>query len=209
MNLFKIYSIGILILCSASALWADNAPDAPAKDSLYMNVGYNANATYAYYGSNQNTTGFNVGIGYGFRLSRLFQLVIDANADIFPLDGNTVSHLGLTGGDQVVGTLLANLRYRFLAQDNPLVPYLIGGMGPAFVSQITPDNNGNFDNPGAPTLNFAFRLGVGVDIRLSEMTSLFVEADYYLIPGTNSDTNLNGAMNVAYDSIRLGGKFNL
>ena len=189
MNLFKTYLIGILILCSAPALWADNAPDAPAKDSLYVNVGYNTNATYGYYASSQNTMGFNVGI--------------------FPLDSSSVAAFGLTGGNQFVGTLLANLRYRFLAQDNPVVPYLIGGIGPALVSQITLDNYGNLVNPGAPTLNFGFRLGIGMDIRLSELTSLFIEADYYLIAGPNSAPYPNGTWNIAYDSIRLGGKFNL
>jgi opacity protein-like surface antigen len=153
--------------------------------------------------------GFNVGMGYGFRLSKLFQLVIDANADIFPLDSSSVAAFGLTGGNQFVGTLLANLRYRFLAQDNPVVPYLIGGIGPALVSQITLDNYGNLVNPGAPTLNFGFRLGIGMDIRLSELTSLFIEADYYLIAGPNSAPYPNGTWNIAYDSIRLGGKFNL
>jgi hypothetical protein len=83
MNFFRTYLIGFLILGSASGLWAGSAPDAPAKDSLYVNVGYDTDATFSYYESTLYTTGYNVGIGYGFRLSKLFQLVIDVNTDIF------------------------------------------------------------------------------------------------------------------------------
>lgn len=115
-----------LVLFSAQILRADTAPDAPVKDSIYVNIGGTTPLSPAGFTSNQ-TVGYNGGVGFGFGLSKLFQLVFDANADNFPLNTSGVFS-GLSGGNTRIGTFLGNIRFRFLAEDNPVVPYLIGGM---------------------------------------------------------------------------------
>src|ERR1700678_527205 len=134
MNIFKNGFIAALVFCAASPLWADPAPDIQVSDSIYVNIG----GTYALNpgGFNQaQTNGYNGGLGYGFGFYKLFQLLIDANSDNFPLNNNGGAFNGDSGGNIRIGTLLANIRFRFLAQDNPVVPYLIGGIGAARVEQ--------------------------------------------------------------------------
>jgi hypothetical protein len=202
MNFLRIGLIG-LVLCSAPALWADTAPDTPVKNSIFVNIGGTTPFSPSSFTSNQ-TVGYNGGIGFGFGLSPLFQLVLDANADSFPLNNNGGFFNGDSGGNLRIGTFLANIRFRFLAEDNPVVPYLIGGMGGARVTQDAITNAGGaVISPSSSSTNFAARLGIGIDIRLSGMAALFVESSGYGIAGSN------GAANINYNSFRLGGKFNL
>jgi hypothetical protein len=201
MSFFRTCLIG-LVLCSAPALWADTAPDAPVKDSIFVNIGGTTPFSPDSFTSNQ-TVGYNGGVGFGFGLSKLFQLVLDANADSFPLNNNGGAFNGDSGGNLRIGTFLANIRFRFLAEDNPVVPYLIGGMGAAHVEQDAITNGGAVISPASSSTNFAARLGLGIDIRLSNLSALFVESSGYGIAGSN------GAANINYNSFRLGGKFNL
>src|SRR5665213_1497629 len=172
MIFLRPYLISVLILCLAQVVLADSAPDVPVKDSIYVNIGGTTPLSPSSFTMKQ-TSGYNVGIGYGFGLSKLFQLVIDVNADNFP---SNISNI--IGGDMRVGTLLANIRFRVLAEDNPVVPYLIGGIGGAYVTESAFSYSG-LVFPATSSTNLALRLGFGIDIRLSQLTSLFVDLSSY------------------------------
>jgi opacity protein-like surface antigen len=204
MNLLKGCLVAALILFAAPALWAEESPDIQVRDSIFVNIGWTTPFDPGYYSTNQNP-GYNGGVGYGFGLSKLFQLVIDANSDNFPLNYNSPTYSGqaVSGGNIRIGTLLANVRFRFLAQDNPVVPYLIGGMGGARVEQEAITSGNTVIAPASSTGNFAARFGIGIDIRLSPMTDLFVESNTYGIASNG------GSGNFDYNSFRFGGKFNL
>jgi len=203
MTFFRNCLMSALVLLISQAVWADTAPDAPVRDSIFVNIGGTTPFDPSGFASNQ-TVGYNAGVGFGFGLSKLFQLVLDANADNFPLNNNGGAYNGDSGGNVRIGTFLANIRFRFLAEDNPVVPYLIAGMGAATVNQDAITNGGGaVVSPASTTTNFAGRLGIGMDIRLSEMTALFVESNGYGIASSN------GSANIRYNSFRLGAKFNL
>jgi opacity protein-like surface antigen len=202
MNYFRKGLIAALVLCSASAVCADPAPDVQVRDSIFINVGATTPLNPGSFTTTQNV-GYNGGLGYGFGLSKLFQLVIEADSDNFPLNNSLAPYNGASGGNIRIGTLLANARFRFLAEDNPVVPYVIGGMGAARVEQEAITSGGSVVSPTSSTANLALRLGIGIDIRLSGLTSLYVESSGYGIAGSN------GASNINYNSFRLGGKFNL
>ena len=198
MNFLRMGLITAFILFTIPVMAAD-APDAPVRDSFFVNIGGTTPVSPEGF-TFSNTTGYNGGIGFGFGLSKLFQLVIDANADTFPLNNPPV---GITAGGLRVGTLLANIRFRLLAQDNPVVPYLIGGMGGAHVEVNAISDGAGIIDPAYSSNNFAARFGIGIDIRLSPLAALYIESNGYEIFENNS------AENFIYNSFRLGGKFNL
>ena len=204
MNAMRDFLILIALLLATRIVWADEAPTTQVRDSIFVNIGGTTPLSPGSFVSNQNV-GYNGGLGYGFGLSPLFQLVIDANSDNFPLNYGSASYngLGINGGNMRVTTLLANLRFRLLSQDNPVVPYLIGGIGAARVAQAAITNGNTILAPATTTGNFAARLGIGIDIRLSSMASLYVETSDYAIAVNN------GTGNIDFNSFRLGGKFNL
>jgi hypothetical protein len=204
MNLLKGCLIAALMLFAAPALWAEESPDIQVRDSIFVNIGWTTPLDPNNYVMNQNP-GYNGGLGYGFGLSKLFQLVLDLNSDNFPLNDNSPNYRNtvVTGGNTRIGTFLANIRFRFLAQDNPVVPYLIGGMGGARVEQEAITNGNTVLVASSSTGNFAARIGIGIDIRLSPMAALFVESNTYGI------TANNGSGSFDYNSFRFGGKFNL
>jgi len=191
--------MAVLVLSAAPALWADPAPDTVVRDSIFINIGATTPLNPVGFNTNQ-IPGYNGGLGYGFGLSPIFQLVIDANSDNFPL--NSAAFNGASGGNMRIGTLLANIRLRVLAQDNPVVPYLIAGMGAARVEQEAITNGGALISPASSTANFAGRFGIGIDIRISALAALYIESSAYGIVTNNSG-------NTTYNSFRLGGKFNL
>jgi hypothetical protein len=199
MKRFKVSLIAALVLWTASALWADPSPETVVRDSIFVNIGATTPLNPTGFNTTQ-TPGYNGGLGYGFGLSPLFQLVIDANSDNFPL--NSAAFNGASGGNLRIGTLLANIRLRVLAQDNPVVPYLIAGLGAARVEQEAITNGGTLISPASSTANFAGRFGIGVDIKLTAMAALYIESSGYGILTGNSG-------NTTYNSFRLGGKFNL
>ncbi len=200
MNLLKSFLMAVLIFYAAPSLWADSAPETAVRDSIFVNIGATTPLDPANFNSSQ-TPGYNGGLGYGFGLSPLFQLVIDANSDNFPL--NRAAYNGASGGNLRIGTLLANIRLRVLAQDNPVVPYLIFGLGAARVEQEAITNGGALISPATSTANFAGRFGIGIDIRISALAALYVESSGYGILTNNTPGN------TTYNSFRLGGKFNL
>ena len=185
MNYFRIGFISVFVFCAASTLWADKSSDTPLKDSIFFNVGGSLNAI--------NTQGVNFGVGFGFGLSALTQFVLDANLDNFPtINGQQT---------QRTITLLPNIRFRFLAKDNPVVPYLIGGIGVAYGEQDALTYGGSVTYPATSSVNAVTRLGLGMDIRLDELTALYLE--------DNENILLGGYGNWSYNSLRLGGKLNL
>jgi hypothetical protein len=168
-----------------------------AEDSIYVNVGSARPSNPSGFSDNWNAGG-NFGVGFGFGLSPAFQLVVDANGYNFPV--NSSRYLTVSGGEYRDGLLLVNGRLKFIAEDNPVVAYGILGIG---VSTLTQDamtsttSGGSAATPASSTTSLAGRLGVGIDIKLSGYTSLFLEFD-----GIGNKT-------IDYGSGRLGGKFNL
>ncbi len=178
----------------------DSASGDKLPDSIFVNIGGATPVNPASFTADQ-ANGYNGGIGFGFGISRIFQLVIDANADTFPL--NTSQFPGIGGGAIRIGTLFANARLRFIAEDNPVVPYFIGGLGGATVTQDSFTLNGSTLISSTSNTNGALRVGLGIDIKLNKGFALFVEDNGIGISGSN------GGSNISYNSFRLGGKFNL
>ncbi len=146
-------------------------------------------------------TGYNGGIGIGWGISRNFQLVLDANVDIFPFKFLDVTGTPVTGGRLLVGTLLANARLRFTNENNPFVPYFIGGLGPAYVNRDALESAYVFfTHPASSSINFALRLGIGLDLKLNDSSSLFLESNVIGVPNTYEGS-------LIHDSFRLGAKF--
>lgn len=181
-----------------------SAAETTVQDSIYVNIGgsnpYNPKGF-----TTSHAFGYNGGVGFGLGLSRIFQLVFDANLDNFPLNTSALGLSGASGGGVHIATVLANARVRFIAENNPVVPYFIGGLGAAFTFQDEMTNSGTVIAASASNTYFALRLGIGLDFRLSDHSALFLETNGVGV----FDGKAAGFDNTVYNSFRLGAKFNL
>lgn len=198
----RILSVIALLVLTLPAvpLRADeaSAPESQTQDSIYVNVG-SARPTMPNGFSDNWMIGGNFGVGFGFGLSPVFQLVLDANGYNFPV--NISQYQTVSGGEYRDGLLLVNGRLKFIPENNPVVPYGILGIGFSTLTEDAltgTDNSGHAVNtPASTNTSLAGRLGLGLDFKLSGYTAIFLEFDGV------------GDKYVSYGSARLGGKFNL
>jgi opacity protein-like surface antigen len=209
MKLLQTGFAAFALLFFAVSAYAQSAP-APIKDSFYFDLG--GVTPIAPDGFQNNwSTGGSAGIGYGFGLSQLFSIVVDANFSNFPLQSTQAGFPGTTysGGGIHLFTLLVNGKLKFVAEDNPVIPYLIFGLGGQHFQSddLTTSNGGaSTTSPGVTEGDFAFRLGIGIDIKLSPGTYLLVETN-----GVNARTSnqVSSSDNMTYHMGRLGMKLDL
>jgi opacity protein-like surface antigen len=177
-----------------------SAAETKVENSIYINLGGSLPLSPASFTSGQSF-GYNGGLGLGIGVSRTFQILLDANADNFPLN---TSGSSVSGGALRVFTFLANARLKFTPENNRVVPYGIAGVGASLVAQDS-SVAGSTTFPGSSNTYFVIRLGLGLEFKMSDYASLFVEPNGLLVFSANN----SGAGNLLFNSFRLGGKFNL
>jgi hypothetical protein len=141
--------------------------------SLYFNIGGSTSLepTITQWG-----TGYSGGVGIGLGLSRIFSLVFDANYFYFPLDpafkgpGKDMFHL----------IFLANGKFRFIPQDNPVIPYGTIGVGADYFDEAETKVNeppyfNNFTVAGGNGFALAILGAIGMDIRLDSSKAIFLQ----------------------------------
>src|ERR1700722_17955833 len=117
--LYRLIGVcGLLFLgVQASFAGADDKAYAGVKDSIYFGVGGSTPVAPSGFPDNWST-GPSGGFGFGFGLSDLFSLVLDANYSTFQINGTRSAFPGITfsGGPIHMGTLLGNIKFKFVAE---------------------------------------------------------------------------------------------
>lgn len=196
-------------LNAASSLTQENNK---IKNSFYFNIGGAVPVTPNGFVENWSKGG-NLGIGYGIGVSKIFSIVVDATGSYFPVNqtnANYPSYITFQGG---IGnlTFLANAKIKFIGEDSPVIPYLIAGFGPSvyLVNTITATNANTGISETIPSkseTDFAFRLGLGIDIRLDSGIALFIETNGL---ATSSSQYLANNETVGFGLGKIGMKFDL
>jgi hypothetical protein len=190
----------------------ETVADSVLKNSFYFDLG---GVTPISPNGFQNswTTGGSAGFGFGFELSRLVSIVLDASYSTFPIKATQTGFPGITysGGGIHLATLLGNIKFKFIAEDNPVIPYIIFGLGPSqFTSDALTATNGiNTATSNATAMSetdFALRFGLGIDIKLSKGTYLSIETNG--MDGFTSD-KVSSQGYMTYNMGRLGMKLDL
>ena len=154
--------------------------------------------------------GYNLGLGVGIAISKIFHVVLDANMDNFTINSSNPFFAGskVTGGASRLWTFLGNARVRLIPENNPVVPYAIGGLGLGILVQddLVQTAGGNVTTyPGTSNNYMTGRIGLGLEYILSDYASLFLEPNGVIVFSGNN----MGLEDVLYASFRLGCKFNL
>ena len=151
---------------------------------------------------------YSLGGGAGIGFSKTFSLLLDANFNLFHLNPSAFPGADLNGGSISDITLLINGKFRFISDDNPVVPYGIVGIGISFYNaQPLYETTGGFPptttqvTTGLANNEFAFRLALGIDIKLKPGEYVFVESN-----GLGTST---GSENITYNILKVGIDFNL
>lgn len=169
--------------------------------SLYLNLGGTVNADN-YYSVPEWNPGFDGGVGLGVNASRLLSIILDAQFHYFPRNPNFKGTDGtLTGGgDFSHFIVMPNLKFRFILDDNPVVPYALFGMGCDFynvgaLSETSPPPNSITSTtlPGSGAV-FTIRLVLGMDVRLDAKNTLFFQYGFHGMP-------LAGLGGLEYDGV--------
>lgn len=147
---------------------------------------------------------FGAGLGQGF--SRIFSAILSADFNAFvPNQSSVPPGYSVSGGEITNVLILVNAKFRFIPEDNPVVPYGVVGLGAAFFNAepVTiaeasyPFNNAS--SSGLVSSDFAFRLALGIDIKMQPGSYLFIESN-----GIGTST---GAENIVYNVLKLGFKY--
>jgi opacity protein-like surface antigen len=171
------------------------------------------------------SSGFNLGGGVGYRLSRHFTVQALVNYDRFPFDeagvmdlvidevGIDPRDLGISvdiqGADASVLSVSGELKASFIGDPDKISPYVIGGAGIARLSISDTRFTGSVMGvelldetlEGESETNWMATFGGGVDIPLNQRVSLFFEGRYQLIFPEGDSTG--------YASFRGGAKIGL
>jgi hypothetical protein len=170
-----------------------SAAELSAVNSIYVNGGLGFPVGPQNFAGNWSL-GPQFGLGIGLGLSKMFQVVVDANIHLY------ASNASNNSGSFKDLLVLVNGRLQFTPENNPVVPYGILGAGASCLFQDAPKAAG--PTPSSIDINnnridWAARAGLGLDFKVSDYVSIFVEGD-------GVATGYLG-----YGTVRLGGKFNL
>ncbi len=173
--------------------------------SLYFDFGGTNPYSPADFQTSYNPS-FTVGAGIGFGISRIFSLIVSADFNSFALNETSVPlGYGVTGGALSDALVMVSGKFRFIPEDNPVVPYGVVGLGVAFynaqpvtVTEETYPFNVE-SSTGLVSSDFAFRLALGIDIKMQSGSYLFIESN-----GVGTST---GAENIVYDILKIGFKY--
>lgn len=156
-------------------------------DSLYLNFGLSSPNPYA--APLGEETGLQGGLGYGFGLTPTESLLIEARLSNLPLPGS------YSWESDFFFSLLANLKFDLTGPDKPAVLYSIAGLGPSWIV-----NKGYYLGTDSN-----FRLGLGLDLRLSPGTALTLETDCLVTSLNPSDPWTLGFPRQILDSLVSAG----
>jgi tetratricopeptide (TPR) repeat protein len=194
---------------SATPLPPWQAPSAPGISSgypdncktLYASVGISSPYDPANFKSGF-VPGYSAGGGVGLGLSKIFSLILDLQVNDFPLSSKDFPGENIEGGDitDIIATL--NAKFRFIPDDNPVVPYGVVGLGlslydeaPATVTSLGfPPSSTAYS--GSSSASACFRLALGIDIKLQPGQYIFVESN-----GIAAST---GFEDITYNIVRVG-----
>jgi hypothetical protein len=212
-SLFLVFILWVVI--SFSCLRADNLPppNAPApvehRYSLYV---FGGGTTTDASDETEVNPGYNFGLGLGVDLSQLFSLVFNVRYYSLPVNPDYYKNNGgatVSGGGEEDLAFLINGKFKFLAQDNPVVPYASFGTGMhLFNLEGLTTTNPNYGYPFSLTspadsgVGIALLAGVGMDVKLWPQTYLLFQWDW------------NGILNKEYqgydfESFDIGLKYDL
>ncbi len=168
--------------------------------TLYVGVGISSPYDPSNFKS-EFVPGYSAGGGVGLGLSKIFSLILDLQVNDFPLSNNDFPGKAVAGGQitDIVATL--NAKFRFIPEDNPVVPYGVVGLGmgfyneaPATVTSLSPLSTTTYS--GSSSTDACFRLALGVDIKLQPGQYIFVESN-----GISTST---GFEDITYNILRAG-----
>ena len=150
--------------------------------------------------------GYSIGGGVGLGLSKIFSLLLDVDVNNFTLNTGAFPGYFASGGSvwDITGTI--NGKFRFIADDNFVVPYGIVGMGIGFYNAqpLSLSNFGFYSTSirtaGLSTADYIFRLALGMDIKLKPGEYIFIEGD---LTGTST-----GLEDITYGILKMGVTFN-
>jgi hypothetical protein len=155
-------------------------PDTKLHNSFYFNVG--GATPYAPDDFTQSWgTGGSAGLAYGFALSKQSSIVLSFQYSTLTFD-YLVPGVSWNGGDIHTAMGLVNGKFILVNADNPVLLYLIAGIGgTAFtIDTLTGTNiatGKTASQQGLSETDLAMRFGVGVDIRLDKGLYLTVESN--------------------------------
>jgi hypothetical protein len=176
-------------------LRADTQLSPEHETSLYLDIGGSADAA-AYEDTHLWNNGFNIGAGIGCNVSRIFSFIWDAHFNYFPYNPNYYqppNGVKFTGGDVFDTLLMVNGKFKFIPEDNPVVPYALIGSGVDFYYGV-PTVPYFWTTPGGSGAVFTVRLAIGTDFRLDPKTALFLQYNYVGMP-------LTGFGGLDYDAV--------
>lgn len=172
------------------------------KNSLYLDIGLSSPEGSDGSPSQWNS-GPNWGVGYGFGMSRFFSVILDADYSIFSVNSNYYNaNVGYptSAGALHITTVLANAKIKFLVEDNPVVPYIILGLGVQNISQDPYSYNisgsRTINEPATSSSGLALRCSLGADIKLSKGTYLYTEGKGVATSNDNYSSSVFGTLQV-------------
>jgi opacity protein-like surface antigen len=170
-------------------------PETKLHSSVYFNLA--ESSPYSPSDFSQNwVTGPSFGAGFGFDLTKQTSIVLSFQYSNFPLSlqepGETVS-----GGAFHSAMVLLNGKFTLVNVDNPVLLYIVGGIGGAEFSCdslfVTDNATGQVYIVTATALSeidFAFRLGLGIDIRVGPGVYVTLESngvDTFVSPAVSTE----------------------
>ena len=141
-------------------------------------------------------TGFNMGFGYGYKVSSgsLGYGTVGGKVEYnqFPFDREGLmrelkitSNIPIEGKATVAFTVMATARGTFATGQNAFAPFFVLGLGYMNVSSGEITFNGVTVRPRETRGGLSYQLGGGLDVAASERVKIFVEAKFFM--GFTSD----------------------
>jgi opacity protein-like surface antigen len=155
--------------------------------------------------SNSRSIGYSGGFGCGLQAGPSFSFVFEALENYFALDGSKFPGLTITGGEVSNAMVLLNGKLGFGPGDAAFMPYGILGAGLSLftsnlITAVNPSTQQTAVTPAVSETGFAYRLGLGCEVKVGNGTGLFLDVSGF---GTT------GAYSMAYSQARTGVKLDL
>jgi hypothetical protein len=160
-------------------------------------------------------SGYSFGLASDFLISRIVQFGFRTDFTGFPLNEDAVLNLlnispgtgiNLSGGEIYVLTVMGNLRFNLTPAEQPVQPYLFGGVGVSYEVARDLSANGQLAVGGTDQTILAANGGGGFSFSLSPSSSLFIEGTYAISFGGDiiKAVSLDSEENMYYVTVKIG-----